>query len=70
MPACAVPVEWTNDRRRLAEAAAVVFHLPDYREIGDARKYPGQTWVAWSMENRRTIRAPPLPALCGISISR
>ncbi|TGS80298.1 alpha-1,3-fucosyltransferase, partial [Mesorhizobium sp. M2D.F.Ca.ET.178.01.1.1] len=31
IPASAVPVEWTNDRRRLAEAAAVVFHLPDYR---------------------------------------
>ncbi|TPJ72751.1 glycosyltransferase family 10 fucosyltransferase [Mesorhizobium sp. B2-7-1] len=48
---CAVPVEWTNDRRRLAEADAVVFHLPNYREIGDARKYPGQLWVAWSMES-------------------
>ncbi|MDX8466532.1 glycosyltransferase family 10 [Mesorhizobium sp. VK23B] len=49
--ACTVPVEWTNDRRRLSEADAVVFHLPNFREIGDARKYPGQLWVAWSMES-------------------
>jgi len=48
---CSVLVEWTNDRRRLAEADAVVFHLPNSREIGDARKYPGQLWVAWSMES-------------------
>lgn len=58
---CAVPVEWSNDRRRLAEAAAVVFHLPDYREIGDARKYPGQTWVAWSMENPDNYRRAAAP---------
>ncbi|WP_217571471.1 glycosyltransferase family 10 fucosyltransferase [Mesorhizobium sp. GbtcB19] len=51
IPQCAVPVEWTNDRRRLAEADAVVFHLPNFPEIGDARKYPGQLWVAWSMES-------------------
>src|SRR5919206_3786954 len=51
MPQCPVPVEWTNDRRRLAEADAVVFHLPNFREAGDARKYPGQLWVAWSMES-------------------
>ncbi|TGP24021.1 MULTISPECIES: glycosyltransferase family 10 [unclassified Mesorhizobium] len=50
-PACAVPAEWTNDRRRLSEADAVVFHLPNSREIGDARKYPGQLWVAWSIES-------------------
>ena len=52
IPNCAVPVEWSNDRRRLAEAAAVVFHVPNFREIGDARKYPGQAWVAWSMESK------------------
>ena len=50
-PACTVPVVWTNDRRRLSEADAVVFHLPNHPEIGDARKYPGQIWVAWSMES-------------------
>ncbi|MBN9217864.1 MAG: alpha-1,3-fucosyltransferase [Mesorhizobium sp.] len=53
IPDCAPPVAWTNDRRRIAEATAVVFHLPDFREIGDARKYPGQDWVAWSMESRQ-----------------
>lgn len=53
MPDCAPPVAWTNDRRRIAEATAVVFHLPDFREIRDARKYPGQGWVAWSMESRQ-----------------
>ncbi|NUS21545.1 MAG: alpha-1,3-fucosyltransferase [Mesorhizobium sp.] len=51
IPRCSVPVEWTNDRRRLAEADAVVFHLPNFREAGDAHKYPGQLWVAWSMES-------------------
>ena len=53
IPQCASPVRWTTDRSRLAEAAAVVFHLPDARESGDARKYPGQDWVAWSMESNR-----------------
>ncbi|OBQ67627.1 glycosyltransferase family 10 fucosyltransferase [Mesorhizobium erdmanii] len=53
IPECGSPVEWTNDRRRLSEATAVVFHLPDFREIADARKYGGQDWVAWSMESRR-----------------
>ncbi|UCI07740.1 glycosyltransferase family 10 domain-containing protein [Mesorhizobium sp. B1-1-8] len=62
MPKCAVPVEWTNDRRRLREAAAVVFHLPNYREVGDARKYPGQLWVAWSMESVENYRLTAEPA--------
>lgn len=44
--------EVTFDRARLAEADAVLFHIPDAGEIGDARKYPGQCWVAWSMESR------------------
>ena len=47
---CEMPGRWTLDKRLASEAAAVVFHLPDYREIGDAYKYPGQYWVAWSME--------------------
>jgi hypothetical protein len=46
----------TTDRSLLPDADAVVFHLPGAREIGDARKYPGQTWVAWSMES--TIHTP------------
>ena len=47
---------WTVDRRRIAEADAVVFHIPNRRELGDARKYPGQCWVAWSMES--TVNFP------------
>jgi alpha-1,3-fucosyltransferase 10 len=43
--------EVTFDRSRMAEADAVLFHIPDAREIGDARKYPGQCWIAWSMES-------------------
>ncbi len=49
----AVPGRWTADRRRASEAAAVIFHMPDFREFGDARKYPGQLWVAWSQESRQ-----------------
>jgi len=50
---CELPGRWTLDKRRLSEAAAVVFHIPDFREFGDAHKYPGQYWVAWSMESRQ-----------------
>jgi Glycosyltransferase family 10 (fucosyltransferase) C-term/Fucosyltransferase, N-terminal len=52
IPPCDLPVRWSVDRRRLAEASAVIFHLPNFREIRDARKYPGQYWVGWSMESR------------------
>ncbi|MER9392458.1 glycosyltransferase family 10 [Mesorhizobium sp. M0592] len=47
---CEMPGRWTLDKRRISEAAAVVFHIPNFREVGDAYKYPGQYWVAWSME--------------------
>lgn len=53
---------WTNDRRRLAEADAVVFHIPNLRDMGDARKYPGQLWVAWSNESRENYPAIADPA--------
>lgn len=46
-----LPGRWTLDRRRIAEADAVVVHIPNRKQIGDARKYPGQIWVAWSMES-------------------
>lgn len=44
---------FTRDRRRLAEADAVVFHLPDLRQQleGDLEKREGQIWVAWSLES-------------------
>lgn len=60
---CGAGCTFTTDRRLMAEADAVVFHLPGAREIGDARKYPGQTWVGWSMES--TVHTPMLgdPAL-------
>lgn len=59
---CGRPARWTNDRRRIAEADAVVFHIPNIREIGDARKYPDQLWVAWSMESRENHPAIADPA--------
>lgn len=62
IPRCALPVGWSVDRRRLSEATAVIFHLPDFREIRDARKYPGQYWVGWSMESRENY---PLMAAPG-----
>lgn len=45
-------VEFSTDRTRLREADAAVFHLPGFRNIRDAVKYPGQLWVSWSMESR------------------
>lgn len=44
---------FTLDRRRFAEADAVVFHLPDLRRQleGDLEKQEGQIWVAWSLES-------------------
>lgn len=46
-----MPANWTRDLRRMPEADAVVFHVPNRDEMGDARKYPGQKWVAWSNES-------------------
>jgi hypothetical protein len=54
-------VEITTDRRRYAEAQAVVFHIPDWMnwrcppssEVWwwlAPKKRPGQLWVAWSLE--------------------
>jgi hypothetical protein len=57
VPLHGVPPElrrhFTTDRSRLAEADAVVFHVPDWRrlQLEDVRKYPGQRWVLWSMES-------------------
>ena len=42
--------EITTDRRRMAEAHAVVFHIPTLGLIRHLRKLHGQLWVAWSME--------------------
>ncbi|MCP4404616.1 MAG: alpha-1,3-fucosyltransferase [bacterium] len=42
--------EITTDRRHMADAAAVVFHLPTLGIIRYLKKPPGQLWVAWTME--------------------
>ncbi|MBX3581390.1 MAG: alpha-1,3-fucosyltransferase [Rhizobiaceae bacterium] len=55
-------VDWTNDKRRISEADAVVFHLPNQKEHGDAVKYPGQQWVAWSMESSENYPEMRTPA--------
>lgn len=52
LPDCGARGRWTVDQRLLPVADAVVCHVPNSREICDARKYPGQLWVAWSQESR------------------
>jgi hypothetical protein len=42
--------EITTDRRRMREAAAVVFHIPSLPSLNRIRKFPGQLWVVWSQE--------------------
>ncbi|MGH8034969.1 MAG: hypothetical protein ACREO9_07080, partial [Lysobacterales bacterium] len=42
--------EFTTERRRLRDADAVVFHIPDLERIFLQRKRKGQLWVAWWME--------------------
>ncbi|MHA1189627.1 MAG: glycosyltransferase family 10 domain-containing protein [Alphaproteobacteria bacterium] len=54
---CGDTCVFTNDRRQIGRAAAVVFHIPDFRRLRRwrwlrrLRKRPGQLWVAWSMES-------------------
>ena len=48
--------QFTLDKRRIAEATAVVFHVPNFREMGDAFKHPGQYWIGWSMECRQNYK--------------
>jgi hypothetical protein len=38
------------DKRRMREATAVVFHIPSLGSLRRVEKFPGQIWVAWSME--------------------
>lgn len=49
-------VELTEDRRRLKEADAVVFHLPTLRRLFMPAKPAGQAWVAWYMECEQHYR--------------
>jgi hypothetical protein len=46
-----VEYEILRDPRRLPEAHAVIFHIPTVPDLRRIRKYPGQKWVAWSMES-------------------
>jgi alpha-1,3-fucosyltransferase 10 len=57
------PGRWTLDRRRISEADAVVFHAQDWSMGRDARKYPGQLWVVWSMESIVNVPAISDPRL-------
>lgn len=41
---------FTTDHRHLADAVAVVFHIPSLTQIPSV-KPAGQLWVAWSMES-------------------
>jgi hypothetical protein len=44
---------FTSDQDRLRQADVVVFHVPELRwsRMGETTKYPGQLWVAWSVES-------------------
>ena len=60
---CAKPCRFTIDRAALPEADAVVFHLPSCTDIWAAPKYPGQLWVAASMESAAGCPDQADPAL-------
>ena len=48
---CGGRCEFTSDRRRIAQANAIVFHIPTLRGIPLPPKRPWQRWVAWSLES-------------------
>jgi hypothetical protein len=48
---CQGACEFTADRQRLADAAAIVFHIPTLRGLRLPAKRQGQRWVAWSLES-------------------
>jgi alpha-1,3-fucosyltransferase 10 len=48
---CPHACELTTDRARLAEADALVFHVPTLARVALPVRRPGQRWVAWSMES-------------------
>lgn len=43
--------EITFSPDRLREAQAVAFHIPTAPDVRQIERYPGQVWVAWSMES-------------------
>jgi Glycosyltransferase family 10 (fucosyltransferase) C-term/Fucosyltransferase, N-terminal len=62
---CAKACRFTTDRAALAAADAVVFHLPSCEDIWAAPKYPGQLWIAASMESAASCRDLADPAFMG-----
>ncbi len=62
---CREDCAFTTDPDRLPEADAVVFHLPTLLPETEARKFPGQQWVAWCLESTVTC-----PALADPSVMR
>lgn len=44
-------VDFTSDKALLPLADVVIVHLPDCAKHWRMRRYPGQTWVAWSQES-------------------
>lgn len=43
--------EITKDNNQLEHAKAIVFHVPNLQKMVKIQKYPGQIWVAFSMES-------------------
>ena len=58
---------FTTDLSRIGEADAVIFHIPDWRRSlpEDTPKFPGQKWVAWSMESKVSYRQLADPQFLG-----
>src|SRR5512135_2005195 len=48
---------FTIDRRRLAEADYVVFHLPTMAAGGYPERRAGQRWIAWCRESSVNVPA-------------
>ncbi len=62
-----IPEKWliTTDRRYFQQADAVVFHLPDLRQVLDIDldKPEGQIWVGWYLDSEKNypwIRSPEM----------
>lgn len=54
---------FTLDKKHISEVAAVVFHLPNSREMGDAFRYPGQYWIGWSLECGQNYKIQASPRI-------
>jgi hypothetical protein len=52
LPPSGIPedCEITTERRRMREADAVIFHIPSLGSLTKVRKFPGQLWIAQTME--------------------